>query len=105
MKSYTGRKTCLGPNDIYVLNNGVKTLLDPKPSQELYNHSPDGFNWGYLGSCPSQASLAILLDLIGKKPALAFYQLFKFAFVSKWGDSFCISGGEIRQWLKQVQGL
>lgn len=28
-------------------------LLDPKPSQKVYNHSPDGFNWGYGGSGPS----------------------------------------------------
>lgn len=35
--------------------------LDPKPSQKVFNHSPDGFNWGYGGSGPSQLSLAILL--------------------------------------------
>jgi len=27
-------------------------LLDPAPSQRLWNHSPDGFNWGYAGSGP-----------------------------------------------------
>jgi len=105
MKSYTGHRDISGMIHVFVLNDGVKTPLNPKPSQELYNHSPDGFNWGYLGSGPAQLSLAILLDLIGRKPALAYYQLFKFEFVSKFSSKFCISGGEIRAWLKQTQGL
>jgi hypothetical protein len=29
-------------------------LLNPELSQKYYNHSPDGFNWGYGGSGPSQ---------------------------------------------------
>lgn len=40
--------------------------LDPKPSQKIYNHSPDGFNWGYGGSGPAQLALAIVLKLTGK---------------------------------------
>jgi hypothetical protein len=39
--------------------------LDPKPSQKWHNHSPDGFNWGYEGSGPSQLALAIHLKLLG----------------------------------------
>lgn len=27
--------------------------LSPKRSQKVYNHSPDGFNWGYTGSGPA----------------------------------------------------
>jgi len=41
-------------------------LLDPKPSQEHRNHSPDGFNWGYGGSGPAQLALAIVLKITGK---------------------------------------
>ena len=48
--------------------------LDPRPSQKLFNHSPDGFNWGYGGSGPAQLALAILLDRFGKEKALRFYQ-------------------------------
>lgn len=36
-------------------------LLDPKPSQKLVNHSPDGFAWGYAGSGPSQLALALCI--------------------------------------------
>ena len=39
--------------------------LDLKESQEIWNHSPDGFNWGYEGSGPSQLSLAIVYKLTG----------------------------------------
>ncbi len=39
--------------------------LDPGPSLEICNHSPDGFAWGYSGSGPSQLALAILFDILG----------------------------------------
>ncbi len=48
--------------------------LDPKPSQKLHNHSPDGYNWGYGGSGPAQLALAIVLKLTGKTDG---YQEFK----------------------------
>ena len=47
----------INTREVYV--NGSR--LDPKPSQRAYNHSPDGFNWGYAGSGPAQLALAILL--------------------------------------------
>lgn len=51
--------------------------LFPKESQKVYNHSPDGFNWGYGGSGPSQLALAILLKFFPKEIASAQYQKFK----------------------------
>ncbi|KKN52772.1 hypothetical protein LCGC14_0608900 [marine sediment metagenome] len=48
--------------------------LDPKPSQKYHNHSPDGFNWGYLGSGCAQLALAIMLKLTGEAVG---YQMFK----------------------------
>ena len=35
--------------------------LHPRKSLAVYNHSPDGFAWGYGGSGPAQLALAILL--------------------------------------------
>jgi hypothetical protein len=35
--------------------------LDPAASRKVYNHSPDGFAWGYNGSGPAQLALAILM--------------------------------------------
>ena len=54
-------------------------LLDPAPSQEYHNHSPDGFAWGYGGSGPAQLALAIMLKLTGEANG---YQDFKFRFVT-----------------------
>ena len=59
--------------------------LDPQRSQKIRNHSPDGFNWGYGGSGPAQAALAICLEIFPETwMAEALYQSFKFAFVSRW---------------------
>ena len=55
--------------------------LSPKRSQKVYNHSPDGFTWGYCGSGPTQLALAICLELLGKEEAMARYQNFKRNFI------------------------
>ena len=52
----------------YVSVNGKELL--PGPSQQIWNHSPDGFEWGYCGSGPAQLALAILLYEYGD-PILA----------------------------------
>lgn len=62
-----------GTREVFL--NGKR--LDPKPSQEIWNHSPDGFNWGYSGSGPAQLGLAILLACLPREKALARYQDFK----------------------------
>lgn len=59
--------------------------LDPGPSQKYYNHSPDGFNWGYGGSGPAQLALAIILKLNGRAEG---YQEFK------WKTIAAIPGGK-----------
>lgn len=53
--------------------------LDPRPSQKVRNHSPDGFNWGYGGSGPSQLALAIILELTGRADG---YQKFKWDIIA-----------------------
>lgn len=53
--------------------------LNPAPSQKIYNHSPDGFNWGYGGSGPAQLALAIMLSLTGNSD---WYQDFKFKVIA-----------------------
>lgn len=51
--------------------------LHPEESQKIYNHSPDGFNWGYGGSGPAQLALAILLECYNARTAQKHYQDFK----------------------------
>lgn len=54
--------------------------LWPAESQRVWNHSPDGFNWGYGGSGPAQLALAIVLKLTGKPDG---YQRFKWQVIAR----------------------
>jgi len=67
-------------NTRYVYVDGA--LLSPTQSQDVINHSPDGFNWGYRGSGPSQLALAICLLLYPKEKAIGVYQDFKREIIS-----------------------
>lgn len=79
----------------------VKRLL-PGPSQRLYNHSPDGFNWGYAGSGPAQLALAITLHYLPADEALAIYQEFKCDVIANipMGD-FAMPEADVKQWIQQ----
>jgi hypothetical protein len=76
---------------VHTLKGDFKTLtvlldgkkLDPKVSQKIKNHSPEGFNWGYCGSGPSQLALAVCIKLFGITRALALYQDFKWSVISE----------------------
>lgn len=57
--------------------------LDPGRSQQVCNHSPDGFAWGYSGSGPSQLALAILLEETDLDTAKHRYQNFKWDMIAK----------------------
>jgi hypothetical protein len=86
--------------DRRVTIDGVE--LDPKPSQKLVNHSPDGFSWGYSGSGPAQLALALLLHFSTKDFALANYQQFKFDVVAGMTDR--AYGSEIvTDWIKRKE--
>lgn len=79
-------------------------ILNPKRSQKLYNHSPDGFNWGYYGSGPAQLALALLYDVTGdKEQSLRLHQIFKFHRVGNWKETFSITSDEIREWIKEQE--
>jgi len=77
-------------------------LLSPRRSQKAYNHSPDGFNWGYGGSGPSQLALALMLELAPEQ-AMNHYQDFKWALVARLpeGDfKIFLSKSRFQKWLK-----
>ena len=97
---YAGREQAkVGPN--VVTRNGVP--LSPEPSQQVYNHSPDGFSWGYHVSGLAQLALALLLDRgVEPRRASRLHQDFKRAFVAGWGETWTLTGAEIDAW---VSGL
>lgn len=79
---YVGSRDNLGL--AIVTANG--RVLSPRPSQRLWNHSPDGFEWGYGGSGPAQLALALLLDATAGNSltALSLYQTYKWTVVARW---------------------
>lgn len=82
--------------------------LDPKPSQKLRNHSPDGFAWGYGGSGPAQLALALLLDALkDEAKAERWYQHFKWEVVAQWDKekSWEVTSQAIEQWVEVHERL
>ena len=66
------------------------------PRQDLWNHSPSGFEWGYCGSGPAQLALAILADHCGNdEQALNLYQRFKWAVVVELPRRWTLTSAEI----------
>jgi uncharacterized protein DUF6166 len=52
----------LSDQQVFVIRNGE---VRPLPTHaDLYNHSPDGFSWGYAGSGPTQLALAMLMEVL-----------------------------------------
>ncbi len=84
------------------------------PRNDLYNHSPDGFEWGYGGSGPAQAALAILAhalthlpELVGKlehpdQMAVELHEKFKRVIIAAlpMDEEWIISDDQIRAFLR-----
>lgn len=111
MKTYTGENTGAGGQEVMV--NEVRAVkgadigksggyeLPLKPSLKLFNHSPDGFQWGYQGSGCAQLALAILLDLTNDKDlSVRLHQEFKRHFIATASKKLVITEPEIIEWLK-----
>ena len=102
-KIYIGRRKGCGDIEVYAGDGhgNIEPLL-PGPSQAVYNHSPDGFEWGYSGSGPSQLSLALLLDATGNDDlAMTYHQDFKACFVAGWREGYwAIEAETIRAWVE-----
>ena len=65
--------------------------LSPARSQQVWNHSPDGFECGYGGSGPAQLALAILLEAgLSDERAVRLHQAFKWEFIAQRGAPFVL---------------
>ena len=82
----------------------VPKSLDPR--NDLINHSPDGFNWGFGGSGPAQLALALLADhLEDDDEALKYYQQFKLLIVAQLPErGWKLTAAEIDDALKKIKG-
>lgn len=77
------------------------TSLPLEPSLGIRNHSPTGFEWGYLGAGPAQLALAILYDATADVvTATTYYQQFKAdRIASITGDAWSILLVRVLGWL------
>ena len=75
-------------------------MLDPTPSQRVFNHSPDGFAWGYGGSGPAQLALALLLKVTFQENAFQAHQDFKREVVAHWprDEDFHTTLDAVQEW-------
>lgn len=90
LKVYHGFRTNTGQHvNVQIRNTNIYDRYERyklNPRQDLANHSPDGFNWGYNGSGCAQLALALLADCTGNdKLALRYYQQFKEIFIANIG--------------------
>lgn len=97
MSNYRGFR--VGQQTPCVSKDGFPFL--PTRSQLVWNHSPDGFEWGYGGSGPAQLALAILLDFLNPGDAVALHQSFKVHFVAKFEHvEWTMTSQQIQEWIK-----
>jgi hypothetical protein len=83
-----------------------------RPLKVICRHSPDGFEWGYGGSGPSDLALSILTDYFRRRnsrDAIAeaglAYQDFKWRFLANIKeDAFKIEEQQITDWLAGREG-
>lgn len=82
MKAYRGFRT---PHACVVMvGETTATSVPLDPRNDLHNHSPNGFEWGYEGSGPAQLALAILAHWYGDdEKAVRQHQIFKRQVIGK----------------------
>ena len=78
-------------------------ILSPMRSQQVWNHSPDGFCWSYGGSGPAQLALALLLEFgVENDIASKNHQTFKFDVIANLpGSDFEIENKVVEDWIEK----
>ena len=102
---YFGKKEEIGPCEVFIK---VKYCNGSSCNEELNNigtHSPDGFQWGYGGSGPTDLAISILTDFLKRKnikdAKVSDYQYdFKNDFIVNEKNDLKISSKDIEKWLK-----
>lgn len=83
-------------------DNENEVVFSAAASQKLVNHSPNGFNWGYGGSGPSQLALGLLLEVSSNNDlSLRYYQDFKWEIIASLPDTWELTEVSILEWIEQ----
>lgn len=90
-----------GINRVVFLN---EVYLNAAESQLVLEHSPDGFNWGYGGSGPSQLALAVLLKYFTDEAAISLHEGFKDSFITKLEEGNFKVRIKLNLWYQLISG-
>jgi hypothetical protein len=76
-------------------------MLMAARSLKVRNHSPDGFEWGYMGSGPAQLALALLLDITDDEEiSVKRYQDFMREVIAQFTqDEWYLTEEQVLRWL------
>lgn len=98
-KHYHGTRTPREAGPAVVTVNGQPL----NPRNDLRNHSPDGFQWGYGGSGPAQLALALVADATRSDAvAVLWYQRFKAGVIAGFqADDWYLTDAEIIDWITE----
>lgn len=83
-----------------------KALHRLAPRNDVRNHSPDGFEWGYGGSGPAQTALALCIHALGGNVARAekVYQQFKFRVIGRLdGDEWEMTQQQVIEHIEAIE--
>ena len=101
-KYYEGINKGAGGQTVLVIETDGKEKFSSKSLYHVVRHSPDGFQWGYGGSGPSDLALSMLTDAVGKELAEQYYQLFKADFIAGCGNHLVIFQQDILEWVNII---
>ena len=102
-RTFIGRRESDGAT-IYV-RDGVGQERELALRLDLRNHSPTGVEWGYAGSGPAQAALAICATVTDDETALQVYQQVKvrlIATIPQMTSHWELSESEVRAEIERV---
>jgi len=100
---YKGIRTTAGAT-VHVVDSGRRSLLPP--CNNIRNHSPTGFEWGYGGSGPAQLALALCVHALDgdARRAQSIYQDLKFRIVGRLeSDRWALSKETIVQTIHDLE--
>ena len=104
--TYFGEKKEIGPCKVEIEIDYEDGIVVYAQLKHIVKHSPDGFQWGYMGSGPADLALSILTDFCErfkfghKKYPDIFHQKFKEDFL--WKKKLNITSDEITIWFKNI---
>ncbi len=95
--------------------NGKRLMTELPPRNDLANHSPDGFSWGFSGSGPAQLALAILAHhlahskkrTVADSTALGLYQRFKEVVVAAMDqeEDWVLTANDVDRGIAAAEGI